>query len=618
MNFKRVVVLGMDGLDPGILEGMMAAGKLPHFAKLRDEGTFARLQTSIPPESPVAWLSAATGANPGRHGVFDFIGRDPETYLPDLSILRLEQSGGFRLLSAKYVPVSKSKAFWDILSENGIATSVIRWPVTFPPEAVNGRLLAGLGTPDITGTLGHYTFYTTAPMTPKDKAPDRVVTISWNSDTINTRLAGPQVASFTGSKTSSVQVRIERTKDGRSLMISLGKATPFRLKMGEWSDWIGIEFPAGLSRNCPAMVRMYLTSVHPELALYVSPLHIDPMKPAFPLTHPADFSRRLAETIGPFHTLGLPEDTQAARHGRIPVEVFLEQCDQITKEREKMLEGALARLQSGLLAIVFDTSDRIQHMFWAARDPSHPGHTAELKQKYGEVIADHYRRMDAVLRRTAEAVGKETAIFVMSDHGFASFKRAAHLNTWLVQSGFMTLDDDSNGEGAPLLKSVDWQRTRVYAVGFCSLYVNLKGREGEGIVTRGQERRELIEELTQALKSWKDPATGDPVVRNVYVAEEVFQGGHLKNAPDLVVGYYPGHRASWQTAVGAAPAGEPIVDNDDLWSGDHLVDAPCVPGIFLSNIPCKVQNPRLIDIAPTVLQALGIAPDAEMDGRALQ
>ncbi len=615
VGFKRVMVLGFDGFDPNILEHLMGGGLLPNFSRLSSEGTFSRLQTSVPPESPVAWLCAATGVNPGRHGVFDFIGRDPRTYLPRLSILRPSLKARLGLSLQAYAPVTQQRTFWDILSKRGVNVSVIRWPLTFPPRAVNGRLVSGLGTPDVTGTLGRYTFYTTSAVSSQDKAADRVVTVSWQDGAIEASLVGPPAVSLTKGGKSSIPLRIER-QGNDALNIRVGDAPAIAMRVGEWSDWIGVRFPVGLSRTCPAMLRMYASCIAPELALYVSPLQIDPLDPAIHFTYPPELSRDLAERIGRFHTLGLPEDAQAARHGRIPLDAFLEQCNEITREREQMFEQMLAEFESGLLAIVFDACDRIQHMFWGSPGRPRP-HAAAPTGRTDQRIAEHYQRMDRVVGRALQAAKEDTAVFVLSDHGFTYLKRTVHLNTWLVQNGFMTLQGSSGSEGAPLLKSVNWWKTKAYAAGFCSCYLNVRGRERKGIIRQGRERDQTIEELSSALGAWRDPQTGEAVVRTVYAADKVYWGEHVREAPELIIGYSPGYRASWQTALGAAPSGDPIVDNDDLWAGDHLVDAPCVPGIFLSNVRCAVRAPRLIDLAPTVLKAFGFEQEGDMDGKPL-
>ncbi|MGD1000884.1 MAG: alkaline phosphatase family protein [Candidatus Brocadiia bacterium] len=613
--YKRVIVIGIDGLDPRLVERMMDDGRMPNFAKLAREGTFSALQTAIPPESPVAWMSAATGMNPGRHGLFDFIRRNPENYLPDLSILKTSSKGSWRRSGQPYVPPSAQKAFWDILGEQGIPTVVLRWPVTFPAQPVNGRLLSGLGTPDVTGSLGRYAFVTTASLAADDKAPDRVVEVKWNGSAIQTELPGPLVMAFTGQKTSAVPLSIERVPGQQKITLRCGKNDPLDLAPGQWSDYISISFPGGLSRDCPAMVRFYLTSLEPELKLYVTAPQIDPKSPAFPISHPPGGAGELARAIGSFSTLGMPEDTQAVLHGRIPPAAFLQLCDRLTTEREAMFDQELKKFDKGLLAVVFDTSDRIEHMYWEDDDAAHTRPVTEPSS--APAIIEHYKRMDAVLGKALAKVDKDTAIFVLSDHGFTSFIRAVHLNRWLIQNGFMHLKDSDDAEGAPLLKNVDWSRTKAYAVGFCSLYLNLAGRDGQGIVKPGEEARQLQDELVQKLRAWNDPETGKPVVRNVYRKEDVYKGECVEEAPDLIMGYHPGYRGSWQTAVGAGPAGVAVVANNESWAGDHLVDAPCVPGTFLTNVHCTSQSLSLVDIAPTILRAFNVPLPEGLDGKPL-
>jgi len=613
--YKRVIVIGIDGLDPRLVERMMDDGQLPNFARLAREGTFSTLQTTVPPESPVAWMSAATGMNPGQHGLYDFIRRNPENYLPDLSILKTSPKSAWRRSNQPYVPASTQKTFWDLLGQQGIPTVVIRWPVTFPAQPVNGSLLSGLGTPDVTGSLGRYAFFTTVPLAADDKAPDRVVEVKWNGSAIETELPGPLVMGFTGQKTSAVPLSIQRLPGQQRIRLRCGKNDPLDLTPGQWSDYLSISFPGGVSRDCPAMVRFYLSGLEPELKLYATAPQIDPKNPAFPISHPPGGAGELAQAIGSFSTLGMPEDTQAVLHGRIPSAAFLELCDRLTREREAMFDQELKKFDKGLLAIVFDTSDRIQHMYWEDDDPGHTRPAAELSS--APAIIEHYKRMDAVLGKALAKVDKETAIFVLSDHGFTSFVRAVHLNRWLIQNGFMHLKDSDDAEGTALLRNVDWSRTRAYAVGFCSLYLNLSGRDGQGIVQPGQEARQLQDDLAQKLRAWNDPETGKPVVRNVYRKEDVYKGECVGEAPDLVMGYHPGFRGSWQTAVGAAPAGVAVVANNESWAGDHLVDAPCVPGTFLTNVHCTVQSPSLVDIAPTILRAFNVPPPAGLDGKPL-
>jgi predicted AlkP superfamily phosphohydrolase/phosphomutase len=613
--YKRVIVIGIDGLDPRMVERMMDDGQLPNFAKLAREGTFCALRTTTPPESPVAWTSAATGMNPGRHGLFDFIKRNPKNYLPDLSILKAASRSAWGRPGQPYEPATAQKSFWDILSAQGIQTVVIRWPVTFPAQPVNGRLLSGLGVPDVTGSLGRYSFFTTAPIAADDKAPDRVIEVKWDGTRIETEIPGPLIMGFTGQKASACPLRIERVVTQQKITLRCGKNDPLELSPGQWSPYLSISFPGGLSRDCPAMVRFYLTGLEPDLKLYVSAPQVDPRAPAFQISHSKTYAAELADAIGAFSTLGMPEDTQAVLHGRIPPAAFEELCEHLSRERDAMFDHELQKFDRGLLAIVFDTSDRIEHMHWEDDDAARTRPAGELSA--APAITGHYKRMDAVLGKALAKADAETAIFVMSDHGFTSFVRAAHLNRWLIQNGYMHLKGSDDAEGTPLLRNVDWSRTKAYAVGFCSLYLNVAGRDGQGIVKPGDEAQQLGQELVRKLREWNDPEAGKPVVRNVYPKEDIYKGECFDEAPDLIVGYHPGYRGSWQTALGAAPAGVAVVANNESWDGDHLVDPPCVPGTFVSSVRCTPQSPSLVDIAPTILQAFGVPIPEGMDGKPL-
>ncbi len=156
---KKVIILGLDGLDPGIVSRLLEAGQLPNLARLREQGGFARVATTRPAQTPVAWSTFATGTNPGGHGIFDFLRRNPKTYLPDLALNRYEQKNAF--LPPKAVNLRRGTPVWDILKGAGLRTTVLRCPCTYPPDSVRGRMLSGMGVPDLRGGLGTATFYTT-------------------------------------------------------------------------------------------------------------------------------------------------------------------------------------------------------------------------------------------------------------------------------------------------------------------------------------------------------------------------------------------------------------------------------------------------------------------------
>jgi predicted AlkP superfamily phosphohydrolase/phosphomutase len=342
-------------------------------------------------------------------------------------------------------------------------------------------------------------------------------------------------------------------------------------------------------------------------------LQVDPRQPAFPFTHPDGYGAELAETVGDYHTLGMPEDTNALGDGVLSPDAFLEQCEACTSERERMLWHELDRFDRGLLAFVFDTTDRIQHAFWGTRDPEHPAYDADFAQRYGSVIEDAYRRMDAVLGRVLDTTDGRTALLVVSDHGFTTFRRAVHVNSWLIENGYMALTNSDRD--ATLFRNVDWGRTRAYAVGFSSVFLNLAGREGKGIVPAA-EAAALRAEVAGRLGGMTDPDTGEAVMARAYTRDELYSGPCLEDAPDVVLGFRPGYRTSWQTAAGGMPAAL-AEDNCESWCGDHLVDPASVPGILFLDRPTACESPTIGQVAPTVLQLLGVPAPPGMEAEGL-
>ncbi len=606
---KKVIVLGMDGLDPKIAERLMAAGELPNFSNLKETGGYSPLQTSNPTQSPVAWSCLATGCNPGKHDIFDFIKRDPKTYLPDLAILKLNKGA---LASNTYTPVRKGTPFWEITAAAGIPSTVVRWPITFPPRESKARVFAGLGVPDIKGSLGNYTFYTTQPVAADDEGKHKVIVVTPGAGAINTEILGPTV----GLKKEPAKIPFSITQDKANKQVTiLLDGQSITLKEKSWSDWVELSFKVGFFKKIKGIVKFYLTQTDP-LKLYLTPVEVHPREPVYRISNPDGYAAELAENVGLYHTLGMPEDTRALSEGRFDEDAFLAGCEEIMHEREKMLDFELSRFSQGLLAFVFDTTDRVQHMFWHYEEPELYKIDKAKYEKYKDVVESYYRWMDKVLETVLTHVDKNTTLIVCSDHGFSSFRRAVHVNSWLVESGFMTLTSTpEERKDNTLFSDVDWHKTKAYCLGFGSIYLNLQGRERDGIVSP-DEARELSKEIARKMLELTDPLTGDKAVKGVYLRDDIYSGPYLNDAPDLVIGFRPGYRVSWQTAIGGAPNGL-FYDNTKAWSGDHCIDPEFVPGILFANRKIQADTPRLIDIAPTVLDVLGLAIPADMDGKSL-
>lgn len=621
MTDTKVIVLGMDGLDPNLLEQFAKDGDMPHFRKLMDEETFSRLGTTNPPQSSVAWSTFATGANPGKHGVFDFIWRDPQNYGLSLSLTETEAPrtvdiGNVRIPVGvpKIKPRRKGEPFWETLRKRNIHATIVNLPNTFPTEKLEGRMLSGMGTPDIRGTQGTFSFYTSEPVDHSKEVGGKVYEVKFNSPTVNARLYGPIEMTARGIKEHSIPLNLEVLKDEKSLKIKLPEKE-FTLKEGGWSDWIEVKFPVNWFKKIDGIVRFHVNQVSP-LKLYVSPVNFDPNKPAMPISYPNNYAKEIAHEIGLYHTLGMPHDTWALNEGRIDDLTFLEQAKTIQSEKEGILKKELGRFKSGLLIMYFGSSDILSHMFWRAVDKKHPLYNDQEAKMFGNVIRRYYKRMDEVVGEIMKSLDDKTVLLILSDHGFNTFRRAVHVNAWLRDQGFLVLKDNTQKEGRELLADVDWSKTRAYSVGFGGIYINQIGREKEGIVSPGPESEKLRDELIQKLAGFKDPLTQHPVVKHIYKKEEVFWGPYAEIGPDLFIGFDAGYRSSWQTALGAVPA-ITMENNLKKWSGDHLCDPSLVPGVFLVNRNVRINNPAMVDMAPTILALFGIAKPEEMDGKAL-
>src|ERR1700682_866394 len=449
-TFERAVILGFDGMDPDLADRFMKEGRLPNLSKLRDRGTFSKLRTHFPAISPVAWSTFMTGVNPGKHNIYDFLARDTSNYLPYLSSAEIKGPKRHIKIGKYSIPFGKTEIkamrkgtpFWHWLGNAGIFSSVIRVPVTFPPEKFRGVLLSGMCVPDLKGSQGTFCLCTTRVSSDKFRE-------------------------------GGVRVPIERKN-------AVG-AEKFTLKVGEYSEWLPAEFKAGMGFTAHGICRFYLKELSPEVEVYVTPVNIDPGHPDLPISHPVTYSIYLAKLFGPYATLGLAEDTWALNEHVLDDDAFLAQAYGNHEDRERMLFDALDKTRQGLCTCVFDTTDRIQHMFWRYLDEDHPAARDVPHSQHPPVIQDLYERMDRLIGRVMEKIDDDTLLMVISDHGFKSFARCMNLNAWLHQSGYLALKDGKS-ESGDWFEDVDWSRTRAYTMGLNGLYLNIKGREKQGIV----------------------------------------------------------------------------------------------------------------------------------------
>lgn len=593
---------------------MLDAGELPNLDKLRRQGGFSRVQTTCPAQTPVAWSTFATGTNPGGHGIFDFIRRDPRTYLPDFSLNRYEQKSAF--LPPKAVNLRRGKAVWELLSAAGIPSVVLRCPCTFPPDSFRGRMLSGMGVPDLRGGLGTSTFYTSASDVQAQES-ENVVQVRLDPDgTIATHLIGPRSPKTRSDLHAEVRIHLEPAARKITLR-SEGQPKTLEIREGRWSDWLKVRFKSGLLQSVSGIVRFHLVRLEPVFELYASPVNFDPEAPLFPIASPPEYARELAGRVGTFYTAGMVEDHGGLNNGRFDEAAFLDQCGMVLREREQMLLHELERLEEGLLFCLFDTPDRVQHMFWRFREKEHPANRGAEPGEMARVVEEHYRTCDGLVGKALENGDERTLSIVLSDHGFSSFQRGVHLNAWLREQGLLALEKGSRAKGADdgFLRGVDWSRTKAYALGLGSVYLNLKGREEKGIVEPA-EAEDLKDGIARGLTGLVDPARERVAIRSVAAREQVYAGPYASESPDLVVNFSDGYRVSWSTALGGVPEGL-FEDNVKRWGGDHIVDPGLVPGALLMNRPFRGEGARLVDLAPTILAGLGVPGGPAMEGESL-
>ena len=612
-------------MDPQLLRRFIGEGKLPNFAKLEAAGDFRPLGTSIPPQSPVAWSNLITGMNAGGHGIFDFIHRDPKTLNLYFSASKVEGPKHAIHMGSWSIPIGggsaeqlrQGVAFWQILDQHGIPNAIFRIPSNFPPVPTKGRTLSGMGTPDLRGTYGTFSFYTDDPMaTPGAVEGGQVIPVQVENYRVAASLIGPDNSFLKNNSaaTEPFSVVVDPVESVAKISV---QDQAFVLREGEWSNWIRIEFQlVPLFAHVKGMCRFYLKQAHPRFQLYVSPINIDPADPALPISTPSSYSRLLTDEAGEFHTQGIAEDTKALSDGVLDDKEYLQQARTVLAEHRRIFDAEFPKFKQGLFFFYFSSLDLNSHMFWRLMDPHHPEYDAVLADQNGSAIADFYQQMDQVLGEVLPHIDGQTLLLVVSDHGFAPYYRSFNLNTWLVNNGYIKLKNNSTPDSSEPFANVDWTQTRAYGLGLNGLYLNLRGREKNGIVEPGSQADLLTAELRSKLLAIEDPASKQQVITRVDLASEAYQGQYARSGPDMLVGYNRGYRAGWQTILGSFPP-EELEDNSNPWSGDHCMDYTLVPGVLLSNRKIAAKTPALTDIAPTILAEFGIAKGKGMIGQSV-
>ncbi len=677
----RIVILGFDGVDAKIVEEMLGRGELPNLAALARRGGYSPLTPTIPAQTPVSWATFSTGLDPGGHQIFDFLKRDPANRIPTfavaeetsipflfgkktpavlatagaaifllpalvlfrrrraagavLAVLAAGAAAGVFLAARSWLPETRPSVrnnrlgpvFW---SEAGARPStVVRMPVTFPPEPfADGRMLSGLGVPDLSGRIGKPAYYTSDPFFALREGNDfsvDVVRLESNVGRQATRIAGPPGRAFGREGTIDALLTLT-VPDARDRLVIETSGAREELKPGEWSNWISLSFRVNPLVAVRGYARMRLATVQPEIGLYLSPIQFDPerLPTGFAISSPAGFAGELVERFGRYKTMGWAIDTWSIQSGTLSEEAFLEDVRHTSDQERKMLRGLLGGKER-LLFHYFEFPDRVGHVFWRFRDPEHPAYDARLAGRYGDAVEKSYATMDEIVGETAKALKPEDVLIVLSDHGFATWRRSVNYNSWLVENGYLVLQGDARRQNLEALfsrgqfwEAVDWSKSKAYAMGLGDIYLNLQGREKGGIVAPGAEYEALRAELSERLTALTDPKTNEKAVSRVFKREEVYRRFDPRLIPDLIVANRPGYRVSWQSSLGV-PTATVFEDNRDVWSGDHCsLDPDLVRGVLFASKPFRADPvPGIADVTASVRALYGGPVVEDAAGKAL-
>lgn len=631
---KKVIVIGLDGMDPRLSSAMMKAGQLPNLQKLSAKGGFSTLGTSTPPQSPVAWATFINGAGPGSHGIFDFIHRHPEEQCaPFYSASEtLPGKGGLEVgdhrLQLDFPPFNhtppetvlrrQGTPFWDYLDAAGVPSTFYDLPSNYPASPSHHghhRCLCGMGTPDMLGTYGTYQYFSEdSPEKTLEEGGGRRSRLKFENDTARAEIVGPSNSLLKVPVPITIELLVHRDRAANAAVLEI-QGRRIVLKAGEWSRWTPLNFEISMPARLPSggvsgICRFYLQEVGPNFRLYVTPMNMDPAAPAQKISEPPSFVQDLSAKLGPFYTTGFQEDHKARTNGVFGDDEYIRQAGMVLEERLALFEQALNDYEDGLLFFYFSSSDLQSHMFWWDSDEEHPIRSGSEAKKFFEHVKKLYAKLDAILGEVIDRHGSTASVIVMSDHGFGNFGRQFNLNSWLRDWGYL-----GPPECTSIMKDVDWSRTTAYGLGINGLYLNMKGRERDGLVEPGEEREALLQEIINRLEAVTD-IDGKRVIRGVHRSDRIYHGSATALAPDLIIGYYRGFRASWATCLGDLTP-EILLDNDSAWSADHCSDALEVPGVLFSNRAIVGKSPSLVDLAPTILAEFGLKTPSAMVGKNL-
>lgn len=624
-NKRRVILLGFDGAESRIVKNMMEAEKLPNLSKIMGQGGFHKLTSTIPPQSPTAWSSFATCKNPGQHGIYDFLRRDPSKYLPGVALgfvhaPQFDEDGNIKQLPY-FETFRKGKTFWDIADDQGISCKVLNMPYSFPTDDLkNGLMLSGLGVPDIRGAES--IFFAFSDKFTDEELKESIpggIRIKLNFQDSKAQVKLPALRNPRNKREfieAAITFTADRTKN--KITIQIPEYNNIEITQGNWSDWVEWNFPITDKYSVKAISKFFAKQVSDSIFIYMTCLQFHPRYPYIPFTSPYKYSEELANRYGLYKTIGWNYDTHALRQDVLTEDVFLDDVRQTMAWHERLMLDELNKEDGWqLLMAMWMATDRVAHLFWRFRDPQHPEYDPEKAKIYGEALEETYLIMDRIIGNAIKSIREDDWLIIMSDHGFNTYRRGFNLGTWLIREGYLVVEGQTDKEKAyndqAFLLGYDWKKSKAYALGLGSIYLNLEGRERDGTVKK-EKAKELREEIRSKLLSVVDPQTGKQIVSNVYSCDD-FRGESIEHAPDLILGYYEGYQSTKASAKGTSPKSL-FEDNKDKWSGDHVAtDYKLIPGVFITNKKINNDTPHLQDLGVSILSYLGLQVSDDLEGK---
>lgn len=690
---QKVVVIGFDGADYEIVNDMLGKGELPNLKRLQDMGGFSSLTPTNPPQTPVSWSTFATGINPGRTGIFDFIRRKEGSYIPDLAlrgettkkVLFGQQNTtilpliGFAVLAllfflifrkarpvikwpailipalvgaygaffvaSEWLPpdipdvytVRKGTPIWKTLEEAGKTATIIRLPVTFPAEPLNGEMISGLATPDIRATIGKPSIYTNdlAWEAGDNQFSVEIKKLTDDSPHQTSIIGPPNKLFYNASDEREAQLEgkiyphpkdfelpMTITTGGGKVRLNI-QGTDYEIGPTEWTPWILFEYKVNPIVTMKGFARFYLEYIEgAKFKLYMSPVNLHPDMPVM-MSYPKSLAKKIWED-DPYKTMGWAFDTWSIGNDLMDEDHFLADVEFTIARYEKLLDEFLTNNERDLFVQVFSFTDRVGHILWRYWDEGHPLYETSVGPKYQKILRDMYKRMDQIVGNAMAKIDMDnTTLLVCSDHGFASFRYQFHTNTWLVQEGLLKLKKNVLGKrmkledlqtGSTPFQYVDWENTKAYALGLGMIFINLEGREPEGSV-KPEEYDAVCRDIAQRLEAYMDEETGTNPIKKVFFRDEIYSDYDPGETPDLRVANSPLWRVSWDSTLGGMP--DAITEHNlQNWSGDHCsLDPEDVKGILFSSKPIRKADPHMADMCPSMLSLLGVETGIKMDGK---